>query len=163
MASAASTGRSRRVVRTFYVGNCPLKAQCNGKARFLGASPELAIERVHHHLTHSSHHWRTDVEADALVADLDVEWHDDYEAAPPSPAPKRARHAIPATRAPAPSGPPENRLQQVIGDAVEAVRNAERAAMQSEYLATSAATAFREQAAELNNHLLALEECLAEL
>ena len=151
---------------------CPLKAECNGKARFLGATPEIAIERVHHHLTHSSHHWRTDVEADALVADLDVEWHDDYEAAPPSPAPKRARHAIcdashsraiPATRATAPSGPPGNRLQQVIGDAIEAVQKAERAAMQSEYLATSVATAFREQAAELNEHVVRLEECLAEL
>ena len=153
--------------------DCPLKAECNGKARFLGATPEIAIERVHHHLTHSSRHWKTHVEADELTEDLVVESHDDYEwAPPPSPAPKRARYAIcdashsraiPATRATAPSGPPGNRLQQVIGDAIEAVQKAERAAMQSEYLATSAATAFREQAAELNEHVVRLEECLAEL
>ena len=164
MATALSSTRSRRIVRTFYVQHCPLKGDCNGKARFLGATPELAIERVHHHLVHSSRHWKTAFEADELTTDLDVECHDDYEDVPPTPppAPKRAR---PAIGAPPPASSPVVRthIQQVIFDAIEAVTDAENAAVQSEYMATSAATAFREQALVYQGHVQKLEECLAEV
>ncbi len=66
--------------------------------------------------------------------------HDDYEDVPPTPpfAPKRARPAI-CVPPFASSLVVRTHIQQVIFDAIEAVTDAENAAVQSEYLATSAA------------------------
>ena len=147
---------------------CPLRAECSGKARFLGTTPEAAIERVHHHLVQSSSHWKSCAVADELTLDLEVLWNDDYEDVDtPQLPPKRARLAIGgAPLAIAPSAAPtssHSHMHHVIKDAIAAVKSAQNAAVQSELLATAAATAFSEQADVFGEHVRKLEACLEEV
>ena len=63
------------MAQTWYVAHCPVPEICGRGGRRLGSFPskEQALDKVKHHLVHSSHHCLGDHDAAELVADMELE------------------------------------------------------------------------------------------